>query len=551
MSSHLSPHVVQTTHEVTNQSRQFENVNVFEKDVALKQAVAKAGASVHNDRLSALGARVTSPEVIEWGFQAHQNVPKLKSFDRYGHRLDEVEFHPAYHHLMDLGLSSGLASAPWTVDEAGHTLHAALQFLMCYADTGVTCPIDMTYAAVPSLRNQPEVAEQWVPGALSGNYDPRFIPADQKTGLTIGMAMTEKQGGSDIRANSTRAEAIGGIEYILTGHKWFCSAPMCDAFLTLAQTDAGVTCFLVPRWKPDNTRNNFHIMRLKDKIGDRSNASSEIEYHGAFAWRVGEEGRGVKTIIEMVQHTRLDCLVGSAAGMRQSLTQAMWHTSHRSAFQRRLIDQPAMRGVLADLALESEAATAAAFRVASSFDKTETDEHEAAFQRLATPIIKYLNCKRQPAFVTEALECHGGHGYIEEGVMARLFRTSPLNSIWEGSGNVIALDILRAISREPDSLQAVRDEIQSATGLNSNYDNHARELEEWMQPGALHEGTARRFAEDMGLALQAAALLKSAPDYVANGFCNTRFDKNARAYNYGAQMKDVDEAPIIDRAMVA
>lgn len=322
---------------------------------------------------------------------------------------------------------------------------------------------------------------------------------------------------------------------------------MCDAFLTLARTEEGITCFLVPRWKPDGDRNAFHIMRLKDKLGDRANASSEIEYHGAYAVKVGEEGRGVRTIIDMVQHTRLDCIAGSAGGMRAALAQALWHTAHRSAFQKKLIDQPAMMMVLADLALEVEAATALALRIAQSFDKKD-DPREAAFTRLATPIAKYWVCKRQPGVVYEALECHGGAGFVEEGVMPRLFRQSPLNAIWEGSGNVIALDILRALAREPDSLDAVRDEILSARGVNAALDQHLARLDDWLKPGALSEATARAFAEDMALALSAAALKQTAPDYVFDGFCNARLDTAQRSYAYGAVTANIDARAIIDRA---
>ncbi|MBL4619668.1 MAG: acyl-CoA dehydrogenase family protein [Marinicaulis sp.] len=536
------------THHVSNQPPPFEDANLFKTDAALKGAVEHHGGASHVDALSEFGARCGSAETIEWARLANENPPKLKSFDRYGHRLDEVEFHPAYHQLMKLGLEAGVSSAAWTAKEAGHLYHAALIYLMGQADGGVCCPMSMTYAVVPALRKEPSIAKEWEPRVTTPAYDQRFIPATDKSAATMGMAMTEKQGGSDIRANTTRATAIGSGAYELVGHKWFCSAPMCDAFLTLAQTDAGVTCFLAPRWRPDGTRNAFHIMRLKDKLGDRSNASSEIEYHHAFARRVGAEGQGVKTIIDMVQHTRLDCIVGSASGMRAALTQAIWHCAHRTAFQKKLIDQPAMAMVLSDLTLESEAATALAFRIARAFDHAASDEQEAAFMRLATPIAKYWICKRQPGVVYEALECHGGAGFVEEGVMARQFRQSPLNAIWEGSGNVIALDILRAIARAPESLNAVRSEIHSARGNNAHLDRHITQLEDWFIPGALNEGTARAFAEDMALALQAAALHQSAPDTVFDGFCNTRLDPEARSLAYGAITAKIDAVQIISRA---
>ncbi len=549
--THFHPRADLETHDVTNQPPPFENVNLFEADAALKSAVEKNGAGAHHARLAAYGARVGSPEVIEWARLANQNLPKLLSFDRYGHRLDEVEFHPAYHELMQLGLSAGYASLAWTAKSGGHVAHAALAFMQAASEPGVGCPMTMTYAAVPALRREPAIAEEWIPRLTAGAYDGRFIPAADKKAATMGMAMTEKQGGSDIRANTTCAVHVVDDEYELTGHKWFCSAPMCDAFLTLAQTQAGVTCFLVPRWRPDGTRNAFHIMRLKDKLGDRANASSEIEYHGAYARRVGEEGRGVRTIIDMVQHTRLDCIAGSAGGMRAALAQALWHAAHRAAFQKKLIDQPAMMMVLADLALETEAATALAMRIAGAFDKAASDEREAAFMRLATPIAKYWVCKRQPGVVYEALECHGGAGFVEEGPMPRLFRQSPLNAIWEGSGNVIALDILRALQREPESLEAVRGEILAARGANAHLDAHIAALDTWFAPGALNEGTARAFAEDMALALEAAALMKTAPGFVFDGFCNARLDADNRSFVFGAVTADIDAAKIIDRAAPA
>lgn len=546
--THFRPSTDLETHEVSNQPPPFEDVNIFDTDAALKAAVDKNDGESHAAHLSDFGARCGSAEVIEWSRQANKNPPQLKSFDRYGHRLDEVEFHPAYHALMKLGLSAGVSSAAWTAKKAGHVFHSALIYQMGQADGGVCCPMSMTYAVVPALRRAPEIAKEWEPRVTTPDYDQRFIPVSEKRAATMGMAMTEKQGGSDIRSNTTSANHISGDEYELTGHKWFCSAPMCDAFLTLAQTQAGITCFLVPRWRPDGTRNAMHIMRLKDKLGDRSNASSEIEYHGAYARRVGEEGRGVRTIIDMVSLTRLDCLVGSAAGMRAVLAQALWHAEHRTAFQKKLIDQPAMTMVLADLALETEAATALAFRIAGAFDNAAGDKREAAFMRLATPIAKYWICKRQPGVAYEALECHGGAGFVEEGPMPRLYRTAPLNAIWEGSGNVIALDILRAIAREPDSLDAVRDEIAGAKGDNSHLDRHIDQLDKWFEPGVLNEATARAFAEDMALALEAAALRRSAPNYVFDGFCNARLDADNKSFAYGALTAKIDAAKIVARA---
>lgn len=548
--THHAPRADLETHSVTNQPAPFENVNVYEGDRAMRDAVTAFGGAAHAGHLSAFGAKCGSADAQGWARQANESPPKLKAFDRYGHRLDEVEFHPAYHQLMALGFDSGISGAPW-VSEAGHVLHGAMMMLMMQADAGVTCPMSMTYACVAALGADDEIAGTWAPRVTAQSYDPRFIPAAEKSGVTIGMAMTEKQGGSDVRANTTKAEPAGDGGYILTGHKWFCSAPMSDAFLTLAYTDGGMTCFLVPRWKPDGTRNAIHIMRLKDKLGDKSNASSEIEYHGAWAERLGPEGRGIRTIIDMVQHTRYDCTLGSAGGMRAALSQALWHTSQRRAFQKALIDQPAMRAVLTDLALESEAATSIALRIGASLDRAKTDPGEAAFMRLATPVAKYWVCKRQPGFVYEALECHGGAGYVEEGPMPRLFRQSPLNAIWEGSGNVIALDILRALSREPDSLKAVQAELEIAQGVNAHYDRHCASLDAFTEPGALHEGSARAFAQSMALALQAAALKQTAPDFVFEGFCAQRLAPHRSGYLYGDVEAGVDQDAIIARAMPA
>ncbi|WP_235890385.1 acyl-CoA dehydrogenase family protein [Sandaracinobacter neustonicus] len=497
--SSLKPLAQLETHEVFNQAPPMEDRNLWLDDRALQHAVAKAGGAAHAPRLQALGARVGSAEVIEWGFEANRQTPVLETFDRFGHRIDEVRFHPAYHQLMALGLDSGFASAAWTGQPAGHVAHAAILFLQGQADSGSICPMTMTYAAVPALQAEPKVAREWVPRIQAGRYDGAARPAAEKAGVTIGMAMTEKQGGSDVRANSTKAEPVGDDWFRLTGHKWFCSAPMCDAFLTLAYTDAGLTCFLVPRWLPDGERNaGFRVMRLKDKLGDRSNASSEIEYHGALAQRLGPEGRGVSTIIQMVQHTRLDCVLGSAQQMRASLAQALWHTAHRSAFQRRLIDQPAMAGVLADLAVESEASTAIGLRLAQAFDAQEP------LARLLTPLAKYWVCKRTPGFVYEAMECLGGAGYIESGPMARIFRQSPLNAIWEGSGNVIALDVLRAIAREPEGVEALSEWLKAQAGRNAGYGRFIAALDF----SRITEATARLFVERLALAAQAATLLE-------------------------------------------
>lgn len=528
------------THDVTNQPPPLEDVNLFTGDRALSEAVDKAGGGMHRDRLTALGARCGSAEVIDWGVEANRQAPMLDTFDRYGRRIDEVRFHPAYHQLMALGFESGFASIAWNGTPAGHVAHAATLFLTAQADSGTTCPMTMTYAAAPALQAEPDVAAEWTPRILAGRYDPATRPAADKAGVTIGMAMTEKQGGSDVRANSTRAEPTGEAGwYSLTGHKWFCSAPMCDAFLTLAYAPGGLTCFLLPRWTPDGRRNaGFRVMRLKDKMGDRSNASSEVEYHGALAQRLGPEGRGVATIIRMVQHTRLDCVLGSAQQMRGALAQGVWHAAHRSAFQKRLIDQPMMAAVLADLAVESDATTALGLRLAQAFDQDDP------LARLLTPIAKYWVCKRAPGFVYEAMESLGGAGYVETGPMPRLFRQSPLNAIWEGSGNVIALDVLRAMDREPEAVEALRGFLEGRRGRDADYDA-------WLDGltfQATHEAEARWVVERLALASQAAVLLDwDSP--VAEAFCRLRLRPRGAAY--GAFDARVDAAAILDRAMPA
>jgi len=538
----LKPVEALGTHEVFNQAPPLEDIDLFAADRALSDAVAKAGAGAHAARLSALGARVGSAEVQGWGTEANRVLPVLETHDRYGRRIDEVTFHPAYHNLMRLGLESGFASAAWDGTANGHALHAATLMLSTQPDAGTTCPMTMTYAAVAALGAEPDVAAEWTPRILAGRYDPAVRPASEKAGVTIGMAMTEKQGGSDVRANTTRAMPApdtGEGWYTLTGHKWFCSAPMCDAFLTLAYAEGGLTCFLLPRWLPSGERNaGFRVMRLKDKMGDKSNASSEVEYHGALARRVGPEGRGVATIIQMVQHTRLDCVMGSAGQMRWGLAQATWHAAHRSAFQKRLIDQPAMANVLADLAVESEAATAIGLRLAQAFDE------EDPIARLLTPVAKYWVCKRAPGMVYEAMEAHGGAGYVETGPMGRLFRQSPLNAIWEGSGNVIALDVLRAAGREPDSVEALRVFLLAQRGKNAAYDR-ALAAFDWK---GLGEHTARLGVERLALMAQAAVLLGwESP--LADTFCTLRLE--ARGMAYGAFDAQADTRAIIERAMPA
>jgi putative acyl-CoA dehydrogenase len=542
--AYRNPRTELATHEVTNQAAPLEDVNLFTHDPILTSAVAWSGAAGHAARLSAFGARVGAAETQALAVQANRTPPLFTPYDRFGRRVDEVEFHPAYHQLMALGLEAGVSGAAWNVSHGGHALHAALLFLMGQADYGVCCPMSMTYAVVPALRAEPAVAAEWEPRVTAEAYDPRFIPAPEKRAATMGMAMTEKQGGSDVRANTTRAERQADGSYVLTGHKWFCSAPMSDAFLTLAQTEDGLTCFLAPRWRADGERNAIEIQRLKDKLGDRSNASSEIEYRGASALRVGEEGRGVRTIIEMVQLTRLDCIIGSAGQMRQALSLAAWHVQRRSAFQRRLIDQPLMRAVLADLALDVEASVALAFRLAHALDYAG-DPHEAAIARVGLPIAKYLVTKRAPAVIAEAMECMGGAGYVEEAPMARLFRQSPLNAIWEGSGNVIALDLLRALNREPEVRGALIAEVRGAADGDGALATAADEVEALLS-APIAESSARRAIERLGLALAAAALARNTPPCVADGYIARRL--RGTSLSFGAGEGAIDEDAIIARA---
>ncbi|MGC1469150.1 MAG: acyl-CoA dehydrogenase family protein, partial [Sphingorhabdus sp.] len=525
---------------VFNQPPPLEGASLYGGDQALMQAVSCAGGGAHDARLDQLGRLCGSAEVIGWGEDANRQLPVLDTHDRQGRRIDEVRFHPAYHHLMQLGLESGFAASGWDGSAAGHVLHGAVLYLTTQADSGTSCPMTMTYAAVPALRAEATVADEWVPRITGARYDPAARPASEKAGVTIGMAMTEKQGGSDVRANTSRAAPTGNDGwYAIDGHKWFCSAPMCDAFLTLAYTEGGLTCFLLPRWLPDGNRNaGFKVIRLKDKLGDRSNASSEIEYQGALGQRVGPEGRGIATIIQMVQHTRLDCVLGSAAQMRAGVAQAIWHCTHRSAFQKRLVDQPAMAALLGDLALESEAATMLGMRLAQSFDAGET------LSRLLTPIAKYWVCKRAPGVAYEAMEAHGGGGYVENGPMPRLFRQSPLNAIWEGSGNVIALDVLRALHREPSSAEALQDWLLSQRGKHAAYDA-------WLARSDLkqaNESTARLGVEWAALAAQAAVMLEwESP--LADAFCALRLKERGMAY--GAFAQTVDCRAIIERAAPA
>jgi putative acyl-CoA dehydrogenase len=539
------------THEVFNQPPPFEGHNAFADDAVLVESVRREGAAWAEPELAELGALAGSAEAIAWGFQANENPPVLHTHDRWGRRSDTVAFHPAYHRLMEVAVAHGLHASPWGDERPGaHVARAAKMIVWSQVDAGHTCPISMTYSVVPALRHQPDVAAEWEPRVVSRTYDPAFAPATAKHGVTFGMAMTEKQGGSDVRANTTRAEPTAvDSEYFLTGHKWFCSAPMSDAFLVLAQAPGGLTCFLLPRWRPDGTVNAVRIQRLKDKLGDRSNASSEIELVDAWARRVGEEGHGVRTIIEMVNHTRLDCVLGSTAHMRHGTAQAVHHATHRQAFGRTLVDQPLMANVLADLAVESEAATITALRLARAYDSGE-DEHERLLKRLATPVSKYWICKRGPVHAAESLECLGGNGFVEASGLPRLFRQSPLNGVWEGSGNVICLDVLRAMGRSPESVDAFMAELDGAAGADARLDNAVARLRKELADLDDIEARARRVVEAMALAFQGSLLVRHGDPAVADAFCASRLDGDAgRAF--GTLPPGLDVHRIVERHRAA
>jgi putative acyl-CoA dehydrogenase len=528
------------THEVTNQVPPRDDENLFTTNVPLVEALEREGGGWARERVAEVGAAWGQQCTMTWGRQANESPPKLVTHDRYGNRVDEVEFHPAYHMLMQQASEHELHALPWNhPDENGHVARAAMYMCSGQADAGHGCPITMTFAAVPALRHAPELYEEWVPRLTAAAYDP-VLRAD-KASAKCGMAMTEKQGGSDVRANTTVARPIGGDEYHLTGHKWFCSAPMCDLFLVLAKTDEGVSCFAVPRVLPDGTRNPFRLQRLKDKMGNRSNASSEVEFDHTWGRLVGEAGRGVRTIIEMVAHTRLDCVIGSATGMRAGVAAATWHAAHRSAFGKPLIDQPLMRNVLADLCVESEAATVLAMRLARAYDEEDT-----AFKRLATAIGKYWVCKRLPGHAFEAMECHGGNGYVEESGMPRLYREAPLNSIWEGAGNVNALDVLRALVKQPDALDRYLAELGEASGADDRLDAFVDRLRDHFAEPETLEVRARRIVEELALALQGSLLVRHAPHDVADAFIASRLAGDG-GLAYGTLPASTNFRSIIER----
>ncbi|MEW6636607.1 MAG: acyl-CoA dehydrogenase family protein [Actinomycetota bacterium] len=539
-----------STHEVFNQVPPLVDYNAAD-DPVLLEALRREGAGRAEPEVRALGRLVGSARLQEWTRLASEYPPVLRTHDRYGHRIDEVEFHPAWHRLMDAAVAEGLHGLPWREPGPNAHLVRAAKYVVwaTQPDQGSCCPVTMTYAAVPALRQEPGLAGRFEPLLTSRDYDFGLRPPESKRGLISGMAMTEKQGGSDVRANTTRAEPNDDGTYRITGHKWFCSAPMSDLFLVLAQAPGGLTCFLLPRVLPDGERNRMHLQRLKDKLGNRSNASSEVEYDGAVAWRVGEEGRGVRTIIEMVNMTRLDCVIGAAGGMRWGLHQAVHHAAHRRAFGRRLIEQPLMRNVLADLSVESEAATTLALRLASAVDRALAgDEVEVAFKRIAVALSKYWVTKRWPAHAAEALECLGGNGYVEESGMPRLYREAPLQSIWEGSGNVAALDVLRAMRREPRTIEAIFAELDRASGNDPRLDEAVRMLRREVSNPHEIEGRARRVVERLALALQGSLLVRHGNPAVAEAFCASRLGGDW-GYAFGTLPDGLDLEEILRRAL--
>jgi putative acyl-CoA dehydrogenase len=537
--------------EVTNQPPPLEPYNLLQSDRVLGAALVREDAGWAADELNALGKTLGEPETIRLGFAANVNPPVLRALDRYGHRIDEVEYHPAWHALLSLAVEAGLHSSPWAAPRAGaHVARAAGTFMLAQIESGVYCPIAMTYGAVPALRHAPAAAAEWLPRIFSRQYDPRFRPAAEKTGVLLGMAMTENQGGSDLRTNTTQAEFRGSDGarrlFRLTGQKWFMSAPMCDAFLVLAQSKGGLSCFLVPRWTRNGERNAIHLVRLKDKLGNRSNASSEVEFADAEGELIGEEGRGIPTIIEMSNYARLDCAIGSAGLMRQAVAQAIHHAAHRVAFQKKLIDQSLMTNVLADLALESEAATVLTMRLARAYD--QDDEAALIWRRVLTPAAKFWICKRAPLVAAEAMEVLGGSGYVEESVMPRLYREAPVNSIWEGAGNIMCLDVLRALERMPGAVELLSREIDEAVHADKRLQVLARRLQHKLTG---HEGRdeaqARAIVRDLVLAVQSALLLRHAPTPVADAFCASRLSDEPGG-TFGLLSTGADPRAIVDRA---
>ncbi|NWC90988.1 MULTISPECIES: acyl-CoA dehydrogenase family protein [unclassified Pseudomonas] len=545
----MNLHQFAETHDVTNQPPSLDGTNLYRIDLPLQEWSRRFGAGWAEQRIDTYGALAGGP-LMEAGFLANQNKPVFNSHDRFGHRIDLVEFHPAYHELMRTAVEHGLPSLPWAHPQSGaHVARASMTYLHSQAEAGTGCPLTMTFACVPALRLQPDLADTWLPKILATEYDPRNVGIAHKAGATIGMAMTEKQGGTDVRANTTRAYPVGGggpgQAYELVGHKWFCSAPMCDGFLTLAQTDKGLSCFLLPRHRPDDTRNEFYIQRLKNKLGNCSNASSEVEFRGALAWMIGEEGRGVPTIIEMVAMTRFDCMVGSSALMRQALTQASHHCAHRLVGGRVLSEQPLMQNVLADLALESEASLALSMRMGRALDHLD-NEQEAKFARLVTAVGKYWICKRAPALINEAAECMGGAGYVEDSILPRLYREAPVNSTWEGSGNVQCLDVLRALSKEPGVLEVLFVELGDGHG-HQHLARHIGQLKSAFMDTQDIQYRARQLTEDIAVALQAKLLLEAGNASVSDGFIASRLGESSGRV-YGTLPRGVEVEAIVARS---
>lgn len=534
-------------HTSLNQVPPLQDYNSFDTNEALRNALNAYGAGWMNEAAGAFGKIMGGGDMQEAGHLANRYPPVLKTHDRFGNRLDIVEYHPAYHRMMEVSMRSQVHSIAWNSSQyGGYLAHSVLAYLKQQVDEGTSCPVTMTFAVVPSLRIDPHIAQEWLPLVLSDTYDERHIPYPEKKGVTFGMAMTEPQGGSDVRANLTVARSAGNGLYSITGRKWFCSAPMSDAFLVLAQTAKGLGCFLVPRFTPDGVKNKLHFQRLKDKLGNRSNASSEVEFHGAWARLIGEEGRGIPAIMEMVRHTRLDCAVGSAATMQRAVAEAIHHCQHRSAFGKKLIDQPLMRNVLADLSLEAEAATTLAMRLAKGFDDAQTDEEAMHFTRIATAVGKFWNTKRAVLVLGEALECMGGNGYVEESIMPRLYRDVPVNAIWEGSGNIQALDVLRAMEKEPASQEAVMNYLRRAKGFDPLLDRHLEQLYRLMGGREDHSFHSRILAQDLALAIQAIELIRIAPPAVADLFCRARLSA-AKTLTWGTLHNSHELDEVINR----
>jgi len=546
------------THEVINQSTPLVDYNLFDQDKALKEAVEREGASWAIPELQQFGEKIGQASYIDLGFMANENKPQLYTHDRFGHRIDLVKFHPAYHQLMQTSIEQGLHSSPWTDPKAGaHVARAANYYMQNQIEAAHCCPITMTFAAISSLRTTPELAKTWEPLITARHYDPRNVPISEKQGITIGMAMTEKQGGSDVRANTTRAYPTGkegsGQIYELVGHKFFVSAPMCDAFLVLGQAPGGLSCFLLPRWRPDGTKNPLQIQNLKNKMGNVANASSETELRGAMAWMVGEEGRGVRTIIEMVSLTRFDCMIGSTGGMRAAVSQITHHCHQRAAFGAILDQQPLMQNVLADLALEQEAALALTMRMARALDNFQSPS-EQLLMRMGTAVGKYWICKRTPQHAYEAMECIGGSGVMEDSIMPRLFRESPVNSIWEGSGNVQCLDVLRAMAKTPAAVDAYLAEVELASGSEPVFDGFVVALKNDLaklttQNRSSIEHNARQLTDRLALALQASLLIRNGVSEVSDAFCQSRLQAHSTA-NYGTLPAGIDCKKLIQRAQI-